>query len=55
MSTPNKLRTLAFGIVVALSVTVGCNAENPIIQTNFTADPPRWFIRGRFYSSTKPR
>ena len=52
MSTPYKLRTLAFGIVVALSVTVGCNAENPIIQTNFTADPAPLVYKGTVYLYT---
>ncbi|HEY6376836.1 MAG TPA: carbohydrate-binding protein [Edaphobacter sp.] len=31
-----KLRTLALCVVVALSESVSCGAQNPIIQTNFT-------------------
>jgi arabinoxylan arabinofuranohydrolase len=52
MSTLYKLRTLALGIVVALSVTVGCSAENPIIQTNFTADPAPLVYNGTVYLYT---
>ncbi len=44
--------TLALGIVVELFVTVGCNAENPIIQTNFTADPAPLVYNGTVYLYT---
>ena len=52
MSRLYKLRTLALGIAVALSVRVGCNAENPIIQTNFTADPAPLVYNGMVYLYT---
>jgi hypothetical protein len=34
-----KLWTLALGIAIELSSIALCSAQNPIIQTNFTADP----------------
>ncbi|MGC1298200.1 MAG: hypothetical protein WA869_24495, partial [Alloacidobacterium sp.] len=52
MITLYNFRTLALGILVALSVTVGCNAENPIIQTNFTADPAPLVYKGTVYLYT---
>ncbi len=52
MITLYNFRTLALGILVALSVTVGCNAENPIIQTNFTADPAPMVYNGTVYLYT---
>ena len=52
VSTVYKLRTLALGMAVALSVTVGCNAQNPIIQTNFTADPAPMVYNGTVYLYT---
>jgi arabinoxylan arabinofuranohydrolase len=52
MSRLDKIRTLVLGIVAALFATVGCNAENPIIQTNFTADPAPLVYKGTVYLYT---
>lgn len=52
MSRQHRLRTLAFWTAVALSMSVGCNAENPIIQTNFTADPAPLVYNGTVYLYT---
>jgi hypothetical protein len=47
-----KLRTLALCVVVALSESVSCGAQNPIIQTNFTADPAPLVYNGTVYLYT---
>jgi arabinoxylan arabinofuranohydrolase len=52
MNTLYSLRTFALSILVALSVTAGCNAQNPIIQTNFTADPTPMVYNGTVYLYT---
>jgi len=52
MSRLYKLRTLALCISVTLSVSVPCNAENPIIQSNFTADPAPLVYNGTVYLYT---
>ncbi len=53
VTTLYKPRTLALGLVVALSLTDRCNAENPIIQTNFTADPAPLVYNGTVYLYTR--
>ena len=52
MNTLYELRILALAIAVALSVAVGCNGQNPIIQTNFTADPAPMVYNGTVYLYT---
>lgn len=47
-----KLRTLALCVVVALSESVSCGAQNPIIQTNSTADPAPLVYNGTVYLYT---
>jgi len=59
MNRLNRIRALVFGIAAAvvgvaaaLSVSVACTAENPIIQTNFTADPAPMVYKGTVYLYT---
>ena len=47
-----KLRTLALCVAVTLSESVSCGAQNPIIQTNFTADPTPLVYNGTVYLYT---
>jgi len=52
MSWLRGICTLRVGMVAALCVSAVCGAENPIIQTNFTADPAPLVYKGTVYLYT---
>ena len=52
MGTRCSLRYFALSFVASLCVTPHCHSENPIIQTNFTADPAPLVYRGTVYLYT---
>jgi hypothetical protein len=52
MSPRGLLRYLALPIFISLSIALVCLAENPIIQTNFTADPAPLVYKGTVYLYT---
>lgn len=52
MSKHISFRALALFAVVSLSPTLLCGGENPIIQTNFTADPAPLVYNGTVYLYT---
>jgi arabinoxylan arabinofuranohydrolase len=52
MNMNSSFRTLALSAVVSFLITPLCGAENPIIQTNFTADPAPMVYKGTVYLYT---
>jgi hypothetical protein len=52
MGTRCSLRYFALSFVASLCVTPHCHSENPIIQTNFTADPAPLVYKGTVYLYT---
>ena len=49
MGTHSSLRYFALSVVASICVTLHCHSENPIIQTNFTADPAPLVYKGTVY------
>lgn len=52
MAPRSILRSLALTLVATLIIAPLCRAENPIIQTNFTADPAPMVYNGTVYLYT---
>jgi len=52
MSARKRFRYFALSIVASFCMTPLCSAENPIIQTNFTADPAPLVYNGTVYLYT---
>lgn len=52
MSINSSFRYLALSVVASFSMTPLCHADNPIIQTNFTADPAPMVYKDTVYLYT---
>ena len=52
MSLHSSLRYLALSLVASLTIALPCRAENPVVQTNFTADPAPMVYNGTVYLYT---
>jgi arabinoxylan arabinofuranohydrolase len=52
MRTPSSLQSLLFSILAAICLALPCRAQNPIIQTDFTADPAPMVYDGTVYLYT---
>jgi len=52
MSTHYRFRHFVLFVIAPFCMTLLCSAENPIIQTNFTADPAPMVYKGTVYLYT---
>jgi len=52
MNLHSSLRCLALSLVASLAIALSCRAENPVVQTNFTADPAPMVYNGTVYLYT---
>jgi arabinoxylan arabinofuranohydrolase len=52
MNRQHALRSLAIALTASAAITLPTHAQNPIIQTNFTADPAPMVYKGTVYLYT---